>query len=315
MRTILCRLSVFLLVCLVAAVNLSAADFKLTNGDVYSGRVASANDDGVVFTLDSGGFSSRVSWARLSQESLKELAKNPLAAKFAEPFIDIPIEVKQKEKVKKKEIIIKDVPRVEAPSGKPRFFSSLGSPVMLALIAALYAANLFAAFHIAKYRNKPVPIVLIVSLIFPVMGPLLYLSMPTEGAAPSTQGDGSPAGSASTIGGPMDDKKPNVSGLGVAAHAKPAAAADAGGTQVFKREDVAFDRRFFETKFSGFFRMMPSDPDKVLVFRTAKGEIVGRRISRISANEIHVQLLRGSSEAAIIFGEISEVILRHKDAK
>lgn len=314
MRTILCRLSVFLLVCLVAAVSLSAADFKLTNGDIYSGRVASANDDGVVFTLDSGGFSSRVSWARLTQDSLQELAKNPLAAKFAAPFIDIPIEVKQKEKVKKKEIVLKEVPRVEAPSGKPRFFSSLGSPVMLALIIALYAANLFAAFHIARYRNKPAPVVLIVSLIFPVMGPLLYLSMPTEGAAPSAQGD-SPASSGSTIGGPMDEKKANVSGLGVAAHAKPAAAAGSGGTQVFKREDVAFDRRFFETKFSGFFRMMPSDPDMVLVFRTAKGEIVGRRISRISANEIHVQLLRGSSEAAIIFGEISEVILRHKDAK
>ncbi len=314
MRLNFCRLPLFLLVCLLAAFSLSAAEFKLTNGDIYNGRVASATDDGVVFTLDSGGFTPRVSWPRLTQETLQQLSTNPVAGKFVTPFIEVAVEVKKKEKVKKKEIILKEVPRVELPSGKPRFFSSLGSPVMLAVIIALYASNLFAAFHIAKYRNKPVPIVLVVSLVFPVLGPLLYLSMPTEGSAPSAQGDGSAASAASTIGGPMDEKKPNAGGLGVAAHAK-ATPADSGGPQVFKRDEVTFDRRFFETKFSGFFRMMPSDPDKVLVFRTAKAEIVGRRISRISANEIHVQLLRGTSEAAIGFGEINEVILRHKDAK
>jgi hypothetical protein len=84
---------------------------------------------------------------------------------------------------------------------------------------------------------------------------------------------------------------------------------------VFKRTEVTMDRRFFETKFAGFFRMVPENPDMVLAVRTAKQEYVARRISRISSNEVHLQLLRGNTEVGVPFGEISEVQVRHKDAK
>jgi hypothetical protein len=53
----------------------------------------------------------------------------------------------------------------------------------------------------------------------------------------------------------------------------------------------------------------------VLVVRTAKQEYIARRISRISSSEVHLQLLRGNTEAGVPFGEISEVLVRHKDAK
>src|ERR1051325_2247080 len=50
---------------------LSAAEFKLTNGDVIRGEPASVNADGMVIRQEIGGFSDRISWARFTQESLK----------------------------------------------------------------------------------------------------------------------------------------------------------------------------------------------------------------------------------------------------
>ena len=55
--------------------------------------------------------------------------------------------------------------------------------------------------------------------------------------------------------------------------------------------------------------------DMVLEFKGTKKEYVARRVSRISANEIHVQLIDGKKEVAVNFGEIVQVALRHKDAK
>src|SRR3954463_9800537 len=90
----------------------SAAEFKLTNGDIIRGEPAGFNSDGMIIRQEIGGFSERISWARLTQDSLKLLLDNPQAKNFVEPFIEVPIEEK-KEKKKKKKIIIKDPPRPE----------------------------------------------------------------------------------------------------------------------------------------------------------------------------------------------------------
>ena len=106
------------------------------------------------------------------------------------------------------------------------------------------------------------------------------------------------------------------SNLGLAA-----AGAKAGGNpaygQVYTRANTTIDRRFFETKFTGFFRVMPSDAEKdlVMVIRTPKKEIVATRVSRISASEIHFQLQQGGTETSVPFSEITEVSVRQKGAK
>src|SRR5512134_1435902 len=93
----------------VLTVGLAAGEYQLTNGDIIKGQPASITEDGVVFKLDIGGFSpQRIRWTKFTQESLKELAKDPKAAGFVEPFIEIPPEVRQQEK-KKKEILIRQV--------------------------------------------------------------------------------------------------------------------------------------------------------------------------------------------------------------
>ena len=87
-------------------------------------------------------------------------------------------------------------------------------------------------------------------------------------------------------------------------------------TQIFKKPEITFNRRFFETRFTGFFRIVPSEAEKdlVLVFRCGRTEYLARRISRITMNDMHVALASGS-EQPISFNDITEVQIRHKDAK
>ena len=66
-----------------------AVEFHLTDGTDFSGEVASATDQGLVIRLKVGGFSERFSWARLTQETLKELAKDAKTATFVEAYIDL----------------------------------------------------------------------------------------------------------------------------------------------------------------------------------------------------------------------------------
>ncbi|HEY6229265.1 MAG TPA: hypothetical protein VI282_19260 [Verrucomicrobiae bacterium] len=289
---------------------LSAAEFKLTNGDIIRGEPASVDAEGMVIRQEIGGFSDRISWARLTQESLKSLLENPQAKRFVEPFIEVPIEVK-KEKEKKKEIVIREPPRPERPVQKS-FFAGLLTPAGFMVLAIIFFANIYSAFHIAKFRGRPVALVVGTSVILPVIGPILFLSMPsTDAAAP-------PPTEAAPVNTDVVSAEAKVAGmqsnLGLAAHQKGGPKQDS-SAQVYKRTEVTMDRRFFETKFAGYFRMVPENPDMVLVVKTPKQEYVARRISRISSNEVHLQLLRGNTEAGVPFGEISEVQVRHKDAK
>jgi hypothetical protein len=300
---------ILLVVWMVLAVAM-AAEFKLTNGDVIKGEAANVNADGVVVRQEIGGFSDRIGWSQLSQETLKMLMENPQAKSFAEPFIEVPIEEKQKEKEKQKEIVLKDVPRPERPPAKS-FFASLMTPAGFMVLGILWFANLYAAFHIAQFRGRPVALVVGLSVILPIIAPIIFLALPgTDAAAPVAD---APGPASSEVVSAQAKVEGMQSSLGLAAHQK--AGPKAADVQVFKRTEITMDRRFFETKFAGFFRMVPENPDMVLAVRTAKQEYVARRISRISSNEVHLQLLRGNTEVGVPFGEISEVQVRHKDAK
>ncbi|HYE32501.1 MAG TPA: hypothetical protein VEH27_13810 [Methylomirabilota bacterium] len=291
-----------------------AGEYKLTTGDVINGEPSSFTAEGVAFRLSVGGFSPRIQWGRFTQESLKELAANPRGKQFAEPFIEVPIEVKR-QRTRQKEIVVKEPPVIERPAAKTSFFSSFTTPVGLGALAVLFIANLFAAFEIALFRNQSVPIVMAVSAILPIIGPLIFLCMPSPASAESY--DAAPAAGAEPVVAAEAPKAAGAAGgLGLAAHTKSAAGGAASAGQTFKRGDTTFNRRFFETQFSNWFRLVPSDAEKdlVLAIRTPKGEIVGKRISRISMNEMHLALRTGG-EASVTFSEIAEVQVRHKDAK
>jgi hypothetical protein len=289
--------------------SLFGAEFKLLNGDVLIGEPAGITEDGLVVRLDVGGFSARVGWGKLTQETLKQLSENPQAKPFVEPFIDIPVEIKQKERAKKKEIIVKEVPHVDRPAVKGGFVAMLFKPPAIVIVLLLYVANIYAGVEIARFKGRPLAIVGAVCAFLPILGPLIFLATPGFGPGGEHHEVAPPDNS--QVGAPDVQKTAGAAGgLGLAGgHAKKP---DAGGSDpLFTRADSTFDRRFFETKFTPFFRMVPSE-DKVLFVKTAKGEFQAKRISRISMNEMHLQLAKGGAEVPVPFGEVLEAQVRAK---
>jgi hypothetical protein len=87
---------------------------------------------------------------------------------------------------------------------------------------------------------------------------------------------------------------------------------------VYRRGQTMFNRRFFETKLAGFLRMVPSDAerDMVITIKSARGEYMGNRISKLQPEDLTLQFHRGtaSSDVTIPFTDIQEVTVKHKDA-
>ncbi|MBU6400940.1 MAG: hypothetical protein KGS61_11520 [Verrucomicrobia bacterium] len=302
-----------------------ADDYKLTNDEVLKGQPVSFTEDGLVLKLDIGGFSDRIPWVRLSQETLKKLALDPKAQPFVEPFIEVSIEEKAKKAAKKKEIVIRPVPRVEQPTGNPGLVGGVTTPIGMGLVLALFAANLYAGFQIAGYRRQPPALVCGLSALLPVIGPILFLSLPgreavSEEAEAVAVGGPEPAPGGSKTAAMMK-KSTHVPGVptggGLSLAAEKSTAHGLAVPRTFRRGETTFNRRFFETQFPGFFRVVPGEAEKnlVLAIRSPRGEFIARRISRISANEMHVQLLGSTTEVMVTFSEVSEVTLRDKDAK
>ena len=88
-------------------------------------------------------------------------------------------------------------------------------------------------------------------------------------------------------------------GRGRGGRRPPPAAAKLPEPIVFKRGEYLFNRRFFETKFAGFFRVVPSEAEKdlVLLITAARGQFAGRRISRITPNELYLQVVTNNASA------------------
>jgi hypothetical protein len=303
-----------LCLCGLLAAGLRAETFELTDGQTVTGDIVSANENGLLLNLGDGKY-ERTAWTRLSQAALKKLEKNPKTAAFVEPFIEIP----QEERIKKTEVVIKDAERLALPPRGSLLGALFGSSVGLLGLLLIYAANLYAAYEISVVRAYPPALVCGVSAVAPFIGPAVFLCLPTrivsaeeykpaEARAAQMAAEAAEAAAAPAAGG--------------TAYPPPDAAAPAAPalpqTQVFPRGKFTFNRRFFETKFSGFFGLVRRDPEKdmVLVFKTARGEYVASRITRIAANELHAEVRKGaaSQEVAINFTEIQEVQLKHKDA-
>jgi hypothetical protein len=114
------------------------------------------------------------------------------------------------------------------------------------------------------------------------------------------------------------DRKPLAMPGAPAAQAAPAAPAAAlPAPIVFVRGEFLFNRRFFETKFAGFFRVVPTEAEKdlVLLVKSGRGEFVGRRITRATQTDLYLQIFNDTATAdeMIPFVEILEVQIRHKD--
>jgi hypothetical protein len=316
--------SIFLALILCLAASARAAEsFRLANGETLTGELltASANDAGVQIKVGDGKY-ERVPWANFSQEDLKKFVQIQKLQPLVEPFI----EITQADKIKRTEVPVRQPDRLDRQPSRSAIGALFSSGAGLFMLILLYAANVYAAYEIALYRARPLGLVMGVAAVAPVVGPIVFLSMPTritaaveepvvtEGHAPGAAA----AASTADVNPMLGEGVAHPAGLKL--HHEEAAAGPEHSYPApitFQRGQFTFNRRFFETKFPGFFRLVLSDAEKdlVIVIRTPKNEFVGKRISRISMNELHLVLPNNTSETSITFSEITTVILKHKDAK
>jgi hypothetical protein len=262
---------------------------------------------------------------------LKKLAKNPKLAPLVEAFIEYTPEVK----VKKPNVEINTPQRLERPQVRSLLGALFSSSVGLFMLILVYAANLYAALQIAHFRARPVRLVCGVSALVPLVGPIIFLAMPAENARHKEEAEEAPIAPAKAAPPPAHaiplsptvPPRPIISGAPATVpasahehlhltHTEAAAStAPVPATQVFQRGAFTFNRRFFETKFPGFFGVIRRDADKdsVLVIKSARGEYAGQHITRITSNDLHLQMeIGGASEEIMIpFTEIKEIKLTH----
>ena len=311
------------LLCGLMAGRLNAETYKLSTGETLNGEIlaASANDQGVQVKIGEGQY-QKVPWANFSQDDLKTFAKNQRMEPFVQPFI----EPNPEEKIKRTEVEIKQPQRLERPPRHSLLGAMFSSSVGVFTLLLIYGATVYAGYEVAIFRAQPPLLVAGLSAI-PGLGmlvPIIFLSMPTRlkpGAAAEEAVEAPvPAGTAPTEAdaNPMlADGAAHPAGLKLheeAEQAKPAHPE----TITYQRGQFTFNRRFIETKFSAFFGVVRRDKDKdmVLVIKSSRGEYLGQRISRIAANDLHLQVQHGhaSEEVLIPFQEIQEIRVKHKDA-
>lgn len=303
------------------------AEFKLTSGETLTGEAVlpTANDQGIQIKIGEGQY-QKVSWGSFSQEDLKNFAKNSKIEPFVEPFI----EVNPEEKIKKTEVNLKQPPRLAQPARTSLIGAMFSSGLGFLMVALAYAANVYAGYEISIFRAQPTALVCGLAAL-PGLGfisNIVFLAMPTkikaaEEAAPTVPPPegavAAPAAVADDEVNPMHaDGATHPSALRLAGSDQEKAKSSLPETVVFQRGQYTFNRRFFETKFAGFFGVVRRDAEKdmVLVIKSSRGEYTSQRISRIAANDLHLQVQKGhaSEEVLVPFQEIQEIKLKHKDA-
>jgi len=307
---------------------LSAESYKLSTGETLNGEVlpTTANEQGVQIKVGEGDY-QRVPWTSFSQEDLRTLLKNQRMEPFVEPFI----EISQEEKIKKTEVNIKEPPRLERPARQSLLGAFTSSTLGILVLLVLYAATVYAGYEVALFRAQPTALVCGLSAIplLGVLAPIVFLSLPTrigktaaevreQAAAALSAAEPIPQPATSDEVNPMQGQVAHPAGLKLAqteaGHDKPAIPE----TVTYQRGQFTFNRRFIETKFPGFFGVVrrEADRDMVLNIKTSRGEYVGQRISRIAANDLHLEIEKGGTreEVLIPFQEIQQIRLKHKDA-
>lgn len=315
-KSMVCRLGLALLLFASLAGGIrsgQAGVYPLTDGTTLEGEPISINAQGVVVKKADGTFAPRVAWTNFTQVALKEFAEQPKAKPFIEPYLEIDeTEVTRKPVLEIKPKVFK---RLERPNPEAGLGAVFSSPLTVVMFVILWVANIYAGFEIALFRNYQPGLVCALAAALPVVGPVLFLCLPTRVQRSHAEL------AAETMAQHMAET-PHVFHAGQEGPAAAEAAAPEKAAlakpkvTVYQRGQTTFNRRFFETKFAGFLRMVPGEAEKdmLICIKSARGEHVGNRLTRIMPNELYLQVHKGEATADVIipFTEIYEVQVRPK---
>ena len=311
--------AVLVFVCLWFVTSASAITLEMTDGSKVSGEIILAKPDGLQIRTEANKY-EKLEWTKFTQATLAELKKDTKLAPYAEPYIEIPLD----EKIKKTEVTIKEVPRLERPPKGSILGAMFSSSIGIICLLLLYGANIYAGYEVATVRAYPPAMVCGIAAVAPIIGPVIFLCLPTKMGP--TQDELAEEQRAATeelqaaTYGEAAAPQPGSAGSGSTksheSHASHATVVPQ--TQVFKRGQFTFNRRFIETKFAGFFGMVRKDAEKdlLLILKSARGEFIVTRISDIGATDMKVDVHSGgaSQQTLIPFVEILEMQIKHKDA-
>ena len=316
---------------------LAEGQISLSNGDVIEGEISDVNADGIVVRVKVGGFSKRVNWMQLTQESLKKVRKLGRMDKqrygvktksgwiganhFVEPFIEP--EEWQMEQSEYPEGV-DSLPDTGAPKNAEvtSKLAAYGSPGGTGILVAVAIGSLVAGLGVASFKESNVALAGVISFVLPIIGPLLLLAKPKveyeyegdeDDDAYYDEEPEAPAGAVmgDTGGGAVAGMLPEAKKMSFAQSGpKKQTSTEA---QSWDRDDTRFDRSFFQNNFPNYFKVVlgAAERNMALAIRTGKREYVGQRIKRISGADLHMELLSGK-EQKISFSEIGSVDLRPK---
>jgi len=289
-----------------------ADTFSLADGTSLTGDIVRSSDTGLALRLSDDVYTN-VLWTKFSQDALKQLSANPKIKPLVEPFIEIPAS----ERPPKPEIKIQDVTRLELPPKQSLIGAMFSSSVGLFVLLLIYGANIYAGFEAAIFRSRPVGLGMGVAAVLPVLGPVILLLLPRVVQAEAAPAESVTASEGQTFSVPGMAANDEIN-IVASSWSPPGTKPDAPAPQIFQRGQFTFNRRFFETKFPGFFSVVRRDADKdmVLVVKTMRGEFVVQRIASIAQDNVHFQVVKGeaSYEEMTPFAEIQEIQLKHKGA-
>lgn len=294
-------------------VELSAETYETLDGKTLQGPPISITRDGVAFRDASGSQGERVGYTNLTQASIQELIKNPKAKKFAEPFLEISIEAGN---TNRPVFEVKPFERLDRPDPQGGIGKLGTSSIGMVFLLLLLIGNLYSAYEVGVFRNYNPWMVLGISVVAPVLTQIIFLCLPTY--VPKSAEEHVDATAAHV---PTFASAGGAPGAAAAAAASQAAAEAAVGTgptglPIYKRGEYTFNKRFFETKMSGFFGIRPSDAEKGLVcdIQTNKGHLTCNRVVRVTPAEVCLQVMRNSTieEVNVVFTDILQIEIKQR---
>jgi hypothetical protein len=282
----------------------SAENFTLVDGAVITGEIFKPDDSGLSIKTTDDVFTN-ISWARISQDTLKQLAANPKIKFLAEPFI----EVDAAKRPQAAEIKINAVTRMEIPA-KPSLFGGLfTSSLGLFLLLLVYAANLLAAYEISIVKARSAAQVMGVSALLPVIGPVIFLVMPMQLPKQSAEEKAEEALASEVAAAHKTPEEIQIAEASwkPQAEKKPEA-------QIFTRGKFTFNKRFVETRFGDFTGTAAGALAQKysMEVRTMKDHLAVIRIAQIGQNEIIFETAAGP--VTVPLSDIQEVKLNPKIA-
>lgn len=295
---------------LVLAARVFAAEtLTLTDGTSVSGDIVKSDEVGAMIHTTADNYTT-IPWPQFSQDSLKHLAGDP---KY-KPLVEWFIQPTAAELPAKPKITVNYEQSVKLPEHPSVLGGMVGSSLGLFILLLVYAANLYAAFEVAVVRGKPAALVIGVSAVLPIAGPIIFLSQPVKTASQeepvpeeAAPGAAAPApGSATPAPGHEDVQIVSASWQGSQEEKKPQ-------PQVFSRGKFTLNKRFIETKFAGFIGEPKGDAKTFsMQIKTLKGILSVECLKQVAAAEMIVETPSG--QLTVAFGDIQEIILNPKPA-